>query len=467
MIDDAMDYLETVGERPVWTKTPDATLALTNETLPKEGALIEEIYADFRQHIMPYTKGNVHPRFFAWVQGTGTAVGALADMMASVMNPNTTIGDHAAMYVDRQVVGWCKQMFDFPAEASGILVSGGSVANITGITVARNAFNETIRQKGVHAGVSGPLTMYGSVETHSCVQKAAEVTGIGSEYFRRIPVNEAYQIDIQQLRTTIEADKAAGCVPFCIVGNAGTVNTGAIDPLDELLTLAREYNLWLHIDGAFGALAYLTDEYKPLLRALAEVDSLAFDLHKWMYMPYEIGCVLIRNKNLHRSAFGLQPTYLLNHERGLAAGPDPVTNYGLELSRGFKALKAWMSFREHGIAKYARLIRQNIAQCFYLGSLIEQEKHLELLAPVTMNIVCFRFNPHNGMDTPALNALNKEILMRLHEAGIAAPSYTLLQGNYAIRVANVNHRSTKADFEALVKGIVELGSDLVMLERIH
>jgi glutamate/tyrosine decarboxylase-like PLP-dependent enzyme len=460
MVDDAMDYLETVGERPVWTKTPEASKALSQKRLPTAGTDIEDIYDEFRQHIMPYTKGNIHPRFFAWVQGTGTAFGALADMLASVMNPNTAIGDHSAMYIDKQVVDWCKEMFDFPSDASGILVSGGSVANITGITIARNAFDATIRQKGIHAA-GGQMTMYGSVETHSCVQKAAEVVGIGNEYFRRIPVDAQYQIDLQALRKQIEIDIAAGLIPFCIVGNAGTVNTGAIDPLSHLLDLARELGLWFHVDGAFGALAYLIDEYKPALRAITEADSLAFDLHKWLYMPYEIGCILVKSQLLHRTSFGLQPNYLLSHERGLAAGPDPITNYGLELSRGFKALKAWFSFKEHGSAKYARLIRQNIAQCFYLGSLIEKEPLLELLTPVTMNIVCFRFNPQNGLDTASLNQLNKEILMRLHEDGIAAPSYTLLDGRYAIRVANVNHRSRKSDFEALVAGVLSIGQDLV------
>jgi glutamate/tyrosine decarboxylase-like PLP-dependent enzyme len=244
------------------------------------------------------------------------------------------------------------------------------------------------------------------------------------------------------------------------VGNVGTVNTGAIDPLDELLAVARENGLWWHLDGAFGALAYLVDAYKPQLRAMCQADSVAFDLHKWMYMPYEIGCVLIRDKALHRAAFGLQPSYLLSHERGLAAGPDPITNYGLELSRGFKALKAWMSLKEHGIEKYARLIRQNIAQCFYLGQLIENEPLLELLTPVTLNVVCFRYRPEQHMPDEALNALNKEILMQLHERGIAAPSYTLLQGRYAIRVANVNHRSQKADFEALTAAVVDIGQAL-------
>ncbi len=455
MVEDAMDYLEQVAQRPVWQKTPDATIALTQQKLPRDGQPIGDIYAEFKEHILPYTKGNVHPRFFAWVQGTGTPLGALADMLASTMNPNTAIGDHAAMYVDRQVIDWCKEMFDFPPEASGILVSGGSIANITGITVARNAFDASIRQKGLSA-VAGQLTMYGSTETHSCVQKGAEVCGIGADNFRRIPVDAEYRIDIPLLRNKIEEDKAAGFVPFCLVANAGTVNTAAIDPLEELLQLAKEYGLWLHIDGAFGALAYLVDDYKPQLRVLSEADSLAFDLHKWLYMPYEIGCVLIRDKALHRGAFGLQPSYLLNHERGLAAGPDPITNYGLELSRGFKALKAWMSFKEHGLEKYARLIRQNIAQCFYLGQLVEQEPALELLAPVTMNIVCFRFVPPNAENVD-LNALNKQILMRLHEEGVSAPSYTMLHGQYAIRVCIVNHRTRKGDLEALVGDVLRIG----------
>jgi glutamate/tyrosine decarboxylase-like PLP-dependent enzyme len=459
MVDDMMGHLQTVAERPVWVKTPDDVKTFLNQPLPQQPTDTAQVYDEFKQYILPYNKGNVHPRFWSWVQGTGTAFGMMADMLASGMNPNNTIGDHAPMYVENQVIDWCKTMMGFPAESSGLLVSGGSMANVTAIITARNWFEASIRKQGLYA-VSGQLTMYCSTETHNCLVKAADAVGIGQDNLRKIPINEQYQIDIQQLKKQLAADRAAGFVPFCIVGNAGTVNTGAIDDLDELRHIATEQNLWLHIDGAFGALAKLVPAYQTQLKAIEKADSVAFDLHKWMYMNYEVGCVLIRCQQIHRDAFAVSANYLLNHERGLSAGPDPKANYGLELSRGFKALKVWMSLKEHGIEKYARLIEQNIAQAYYLENLILNSPDLELLAPVTMNIVCFRFNPKNK-NIADLNDLNKTILMALHTQGVAAPSYTLLQGKYAIRVANVNHRSTKPDFDALVADVLRIGASAV------
>jgi aromatic-L-amino-acid decarboxylase len=268
-----------------------------------------------------------------------------------------------------------------------------------------------------------------------------------------------YQINIPELQQAIEKDLAAGLMPFCVVGNAGTVNTGAIDDLDAIAAICQKFKLWFHVDGAFGALAKLTDEYASALKAIELADSVAFDFHKWMYVNYEVGCLLVKDREKHRAAFALAPNYLTVHERGLAAGPESFNNYGLELSRGFKALKVWMSLKEHGMDKYRRLIRQNIAQCFYLGSLIEKEANLELMTPVSMNIVCYRFNP-GGLSEEALHSINKELLMQLQEKGIAAPSSTILQGKYVIRVANVNHRSRKEDFEVLVKASVQLGTEI-------
>jgi aromatic-L-amino-acid/L-tryptophan decarboxylase len=458
MVDDMMSHLQTVAERPVWVKTPDDVKTFLNQPLPQQPTDTSQVYDEFKQYILPYNKGNVHPRFWSWVQGTGTAFGMMADMLASGMNPNNTIGDHAAMYVENQVIDWCKQMMGFPVEGSGLLVSGGSLANITAIITARNWFEESIRKQGLYT-VNGQLTMYCSTETHNCIIKAADAIGIGQDNLRKIPTNDQYQIDIQKLKEQLTADRAAGFVPFCIVGNAGTVNTGAIDDLATLRQMATEQNMWLHIDGAFGALAKLVPAYQTQLKAIETADSVAFDLHKWMYMNYDVGCVLIRCQKIHRNAFTVSANYLLNHQRGLSAGPDPKANYGLELSRNFKALKVWMSLKEHGIEKYARLIEQNIAQAYYLENLILKNPDLELLAPVTMNIVCFRFNPKNKI-IENLNDFNKEILMQLHEQGASAPSSTLLNGNYAIRVANVNHRSRKPDFEALVADVVRIGIEM-------
>ncbi len=460
MVDDMVNYLRDVRERPVWQATPAATRELAGRPLPVGPDAIETIYEDFRTHILPYTKGNIHPRFFAWVQGTGTITAALADFLASTMNPNVTIGDHAAMYIDAQIVNWAKEMFHFPATAGGMLVSGATMANLTALTVARNSYNPSIRNKGLYV-LRGHLVMYCSTETHSCVQKAAEMLGIGLEGMRQIPVDENYRINIRALEQQIAEDKAAGMLPFCIVGNAGTVNTGAVDPLDELQKICRRERLWFHVDGAFGAMASLLPEYESQLKAIRTADSLAFDWHKWMYLPYEVGCVLIRDAKLQRAAFALQPNYLLSHERGLPAGPDPITNYGVELSRGFKALKIWMQLREHGIDKYRRLIAQNIEQCRWLAAQVEEQAELELLSPVFLNIVCYRYRPVGQvMEEQALNALNRELLMLLHERAVATPSYTVLQGRYAIRVCIVNHRTRKEDLQALLTESLRIGREL-------
>jgi aromatic-L-amino-acid/L-tryptophan decarboxylase len=459
MIDDMMDYLQHIGEQPVWKAIPHEAKEFLQTGIPLQPQSIESVYEEFKQFILPYTKGNIHPRFWAWVQGTGTPFGMLAEMLAAGMNPNSGIGEHSAMYVEQQVLNWCKQMLHYPSIASGILVSGASIANITALAVARNhQLNKNVRKEGIRA-VPAQMLLYCSAETHSCIQKAAEALGLGSDSVRKISVTENYEINITELEETIQQDIKNGLAPFCIVGNAGTVNTGAIDPLDDLLELCRKYSLWFHIDGAFGAIAKLVPEYAVSLKAIEAADSIAFDLHKWMYMPYEVGCVLIKNAEAHRNSFALSPTYLLTHERGLAAGPDPFNNYGMELSRGFKALKVWMSLKEHGLEKYKILTQQNIAQAFYLEELVKKQPQLEMLCPVTMNIVCFRFYKE-GFTTAQLNELNKEIVMQLQETGIVSPSSTLLKGNYAIRLAIVNHRSRKEDFEKLVEETVKLGNKI-------
>ena len=461
MIDDMMDYLQNIAQKPVWQPIPNAVKQTLKQPLPQQAEPLNDIYNSFKTNILPYPKGNIHPRFWSWVQGTGTPFAMLAEMLAAGMNSNVAIGEHSAMYVEQQVIEWCKQLLHYPNSASGLLLSGASMANITALIVARNAHEGTnVRKEGLP--IASKMVLYASAETHSCIQRAAEVIGIGSNGVRKVNVDEQYKLDITHLKQLITADKAAGLTPFCVVGNAGTVNTGAIDPLTDIAKVCKTENLWFHVDGAFGALAKLVPEYQTELQAIEQADSLAFDLHKWLYMPYEVACVLIKNAQHHRNAFALQPSYLLSHERGLAAGPDPFGNYGMELSRGFKALKVWMSLKEHGSEKFARLIRQNIAQAFYLADLITHQPYLELVAPVTLNIVCFRFNPPNIQLSPdELNELNKEILMCLHEQGLSAPSSTILNNKYVIRMANVNHRSRKSDFEALVQDTLSLGLALL------
>ena len=459
MVDTMFSYLEDVGDRPVWTEPTSDALQHIKLPLPQTAMSPEQVYSHFEKWILPFTKGNISPRFFSWVEGNGTPMGMMADMLASGMNPNVTIGNHMAMHIDRQVIDWCRQMMGMPETTSGMLVSGGSLANITALTVARNHFLEgTVRTKGM-AQVGKQLVVYCSSETHNCMTKAVEVLGIGSDYLRWIPVDSNYRVDLAALQAQIKSDRDAGLYPFCIVGNAGTVNTGAIDPLDELLAIARNVGMWFHVDGAFGAVAKITDQYATHLKAIEQADSLAFDLHKWLYVNYEVGCVLIRDRDIHRNAFKLEANYLTSHERGLAAGPETFSNYGLELSRGFKALKIWMSFMEHGVDRYREVVTRNIHQARYLGETVLEHHELELMTPVSLNIVCFRYR-FNRESVDIQNRMNRELLMRLHESGVAVPSYTILDGKYCIRVNITNHRTQKVDLDMMIDAVVEIGRSL-------
>lgn len=458
MLDDMFNYLEHIDERPVWQPFPDSARDALNASLPTEGQPTQDIYNEFLLHVLPYNLGNVHPRFWGWVCGTGTPTGMLADMLASGMNASPSFGEHASIYVEKQVLDWSKEMLGFPPESSGLLTTGASMANLLALTVARNHFNENIRGKGLNQ-LKKQLVAYTSTETHNCVQKAIEILGIGSEFLRKIPVNTSYRIRPDLLQQKIEEDISDGYLPFCIVGNAGTVNTGAIDDLELLSDIAKQYNCWFHVDGAFGAVLNILPEFRDKLKGLYLADSLAFDYHKWFYVNYDAGCVLIRDAAAHKNAFSLNASYLQHHERGLIAGQHHFNHLGPELSRGFRALKIWMSLKENGLDKYRQLVRQNLQQAQYLASLVRDHPQLELSAPVDMNIVCFRFVVP-GLEENKLNDLNKEILMQLHEAGTALPSFTVLNGSYAIRAAITNHRSTRKDFDVLVQEAVRLGNSI-------
>jgi glutamate/tyrosine decarboxylase-like PLP-dependent enzyme len=431
-----------------------------HQNLPQSPQTAQSVYEEFLTTILPYNKNNIHPRFWSWVEGGGTPFGMLADMLASGMNPNLAIGDHAPVYVEYQVLDWCKQIFGFPSTASGVLTGGASLANITALVVARNqALSPAIRHLGLRAA-PGQLLIYGSSETHNCLLKGTTVIGIGSDNFRKVPVDDDYRIRIDLLQEMLRKDRAAGHLPFCVVGNAGTVNTGAIDDLAGLAEIARTEKLWFHIDGAFGAVPKLLPEFKDQLKGLEAADSLSFDFHKWFYVNYDVAAVLIRDAAAHRDAFSSPASYLATHDRGLAGGPEPLSNYGMELSRGFRALKVWMLLKHHGIGKYEQLVRQNLQQAQYLGSRIAEAPELELMAAVSLNIVCYRYNPGH-LDNTGMNALNKELLQRLQEQGIATPSYTVLNGRYAIRVAITNHRSTRKDFDCLVESSIRLGREIL------
>jgi aromatic-L-amino-acid/L-tryptophan decarboxylase len=458
MVDEMLAYLEDIREQPSWQPMPEEVKASFAQPVPLEPQGAETAYRDFKRNVLPYPLGNIHPRFWAWVCGSGTPGAMLADMLASAMNSNVHGGDHAAVYVEQQVLTWLKQAIGYPADASGLLVTGGSVANFIGLAVARNAkAGWDVKREGLSS--LPPLTVYGSSETHNSAQKGVEALGLGSNALRYVGVDTDFRIRMDALRDAVAADRKTGKRPICVIGNAGTVNTGAIDDLNALADFCVSENLWFHVDGAFGATAAISPALRPLLRGMERADSLAFDLHKWMYMPYDIGCVLVRFSESHRSTFAAHATYLAGHARGLSGGPMWFKEYGLELSRSARALKAWFSLKEHGLRKFQALVEQNVAQSSYLAEMVEADARLELLAPAPLNIVCFRFK--DGIeDEKTLTAINQEIVVRLQETGAATPSSTIIGGRFAIRVANVNHRSRREDFEYLVREVIRLGNEI-------
>jgi glutamate/tyrosine decarboxylase-like PLP-dependent enzyme len=462
MVDDMVTYLKIVRDRPVWQTVPESIKAQFNTSAPTNPQAPNEVYREFVEEVLPYPMGNIHPRFWGWILGTGTIMGAYAEFLAAAINTNNGGGNHIANHVEKQVLDWIKEMLQFPTSASGVLTSGCSASNLIGLAVARNAkAGYDLRRKGLQ-NAPEKMVLYASEEVHSSVQKAVELMGLGSEALHLVPVNGQFQIEISKLKEAIEADRKGGFSPFCVVGAAGTTNTGSVDDLKALASVCGKENLWFHIDGAFGAWARLSPKAKGKVAGIELADSLALDLHKWMYMPYEIGCVLVREEKHHRRAFSLTPDYLAHGEggRGVTGGDLPwFSDYSYELSRGFRALKAWMSIKEHGSQKYARVIQQNIDQTFYLGKLVKASAELELAAPITLNIVCFRYVTPR-LDGLMLDEVNKQIALELQEQGVAVLTGTILGGRYVLRVANTNHRSRREDFEVLVREVLRLGRKL-------
>ena len=462
MVDDMLGHFAALPGEPAWRPMPPAIAASFAEPLPVEGAGAAAAHEQFRERVLPYPNGNLHPRFWGWVQGNGTPLGMMADMLAAGLNPHLAGFNQAPARVEEQVLAWCAEIMGFPPAASGLLVGGGTMANLLGLAVARHAaagaIGHDLREHGLQ-GLGPRLAAYGSTETHGWAIRAAELLGLGASSLRRIPTGPDFRIDVGALAAAVAADRAAGRLPFCVIGTAGSVNTGAIDDLSALADLCRAERLWFHVDGAFGAWARLAPALRPLVAGIERADSLAFDLHKWGYLPFDCACVLVRDAALHQAAFAMSASYLTPSTRGVIAGGLPFADRGLDLTRSFRALKIWLSWKAHGTARLGRLIEQNVEQARHLAARVEAHPDLELLAPVPLNVVCFRCRPP-GVAPGALDALNAEVLLRIQEGGIAVPSGTEVGGHYALRVANVNHRSRRADFDALLEAVVRIGAEV-------
>jgi len=446
MLDASLDKMETAREGRTWTPVTKELKDEIHSPLPQGGISAEQMREEL-EAIMPYSPGNTHPRFFGWVNGAGAPSNILAEMAVAAMNANCGGRNHVGPVIEQQVIRWAAQIMGMPPETTGLIPSGTSMATVIALKVARDKY------LGEHP--KGELVGYTGAQTHSCVRRAFDLLGIGKGALREIPCDENFEIDLSALQAAIDKDREEGKTPFAIIGTAGAVNVGAIDDLDGLADMAEKESLWFHVDGAFGAAAILSESVGHRLKALSRVDSLAFDFHKWWQVNYEAGCVLIRDPYLHRGAFANRPEYLRHGERGLAGGDFWAVDYGPELSRGFRALKVWTHLKTHGIEAIADVVERNISQAQYLKRRIEAEEKLELLAPVALNICCFRYNFKYER-----NVKNARMVVDLQESGIAAPSTTTIDNETAIRVNLTNHRTRESDLDMLVDAVLEMGKEL-------
>jgi aromatic-L-amino-acid/L-tryptophan decarboxylase len=462
MLDDALDYIEHIHKRPVWQPIPVEIRERFRESVPHAPSDLAEVHGRFLNEIQPYATGNTHPGFMGWVHGGGTPVGMLAETLAAGLNANLGGRDHIPIEVERQIVRWMQALFGFPESASGLFVTGTSMANLIGVLIARDvALGFDVRCAGVSAS-GRRLTAYASSAAHNCIARAMDFCGIGSDALRLIPKTNLAKMDLAELEKAIDADRSAGLTPFLLVGTAGSADTGTIDDLAALADLAQRERLWFHVDGAYGALAILAPDLAPRLRGIERADSLAFDFHKWGQVPYDAGFILVRDGELHRKAFANSAAYLRREESGLAAGSSWPCDFGPDLSRGFRALKTWFTLKVYGADALGAAISRTCELARYLECRVAGTPELELLAPVTLNIVCFRYR---GGDSDRLNA---RIVVELHEAGEVAPSTTIIDGQLAIRAAIVNHRTSRAEIDTLVERVVAAGhaaSTSVRFER--
>ena len=450
----AIDHLQQAGERPVWRAVPADVRGQFSAPLSREAAGLDAAVAKVWGLVAPYVVGNTHPRFFGWAHGAGTPVGVVAELIAAALDANCGGRDHIGPVVERQIARWAAEAFGFPAESSGVFVTGTSQANFMGLLVARDAaLGHGVRDAGLR-GSPAQLCAYASTEAHACVRQAMELAGVGGEFLRLAETDPAGALRPNALRNAIAADRAAGLAPFLIVATAGGVNFGAFDDLGALADIAAAEGLWLHVDGAFGALAALSPTLRPLVRGLERAQSVAFDFHKWAHVPYDAGFLLVRDPAMHRGTFASSAAYLSRAPRGLAAGDDWPSDYGPDLSRGFRALKVWLTFQALGADAIAASIEANCAAARRLAGHIAGSDVFDLAAPVPLNIVCF------SLKGDTRGEANLELVMRLQERGLAAPSTTRLGGRQVIRAAVFNHRTTSADIDGFFEDALAVAAEL-------
>ena len=459
--DAVADQREQLLSRPVFGKI-GVKAGVFDEPLPEEGESFDKVLAFAREHILPYATGNAHPRFYGFIQSTADPVGIMADFLAAAMNSNCWGGDHAAIHVERLVLRWLAEILGFPDSAEGILVSGGSMANFTALAAARRAMTPgNVREEGLSGQGRPRLTVYASDQVHACVDKAVDLLGIGTNQLRKISTDGRFRIRMKDLAAAVAADRAAGFLPAIVVGTAGTVNTGAIDSLEELAEFCRRESLWFHVDGAYGGLASIVPSLKPLLAGMERADSIAADPHKWLYVPYEAGAALVREPGRLAATFRKFPEYLASDPESPFPGPTWFTERGVELSRGFKALKVWMGLKVHGRRAYAAQIENDVRLARFLADAVELSPDFELLAESVLSIANFRYRPAGReLSEEELDRINRSIINRLVGDGAFFLAPTVLKGRTALRVAITNFRTREEDLIALLEEAARIGKEL-------
>lgn len=469
MLDDMLDYTAGIRQQPVWQAIPEDVRMRFRQELPAQPTPLDQVHKEFMTSILPYTARNGHPGFLGWVQGGGTPVGMLAEMLAAALNANLGGRDQIPLEVERQVTEWMRTLFAFPAGATGLFVTGTSMANFLAVKVARDArLGCEVRRKGI-SQPEQKLVAYASGAVHGCIARALDLAGLGSDSLRLIPVDRLHRMDLEALAAAVASDRDASLTPFLVVGTAGTVDIGAIDDLNGIADICAREQLWFHVDGACGALAMLAPELAPRLKGIERADSLAFDFHKWAQVPYDAGFILVRDGARHQAAFASSNAYLARDDRGMSAGSPWPCDLGPDLSRGFRALKTWATLKVYGTKAIGAVVSHTCKLARYLESRVVASPELELMVPVELNVVCFRYSCGSSVDASYedfaefeefLDKVNREIVVALQEAGAVAPSTTSIDKHLVIRAAIVNHRTTEAEMDTLVETVLDAGRAL-------
>lgn len=444
------DYYATLPERPVLAPTTSASLReRLREPLPREGTELAALLDTLREVVLGFSRHNGHPRFFGYVASPGTPITAAGSLIEAALNANVTSwrSSPSGAELEHLVIDWLKEMLGYPAEAAGLLVSGGSMANLAALAAARSAKFPNVVREGV-AGLRASL--YASSEAHVSLRKAAGMLGLGEANVRTVRTDDRLRMDPADLERLIQADAASGYTPLCVVASLGTVGSGAVDPLAAISRIARQHRLWLHVDAAYGGFAALAPSGRPHIAAVAEADSVTLDPHKWLYLPTGCGCVLYRDPATARAVFSHDAEYtrVLGQERNEAFA---FWDYGPELSRPFRALNLWLLLKYAGARRLGEAIESNIECARYFEGLVQEAGDLEMLAPVELSIFCFRYVPPGF--TGDLDALNERILVALQRGGSSYLSNARVRGKFALRGCVLNYRTTRQDMERLIEDV--------------